>query len=310
MDNHPVETSELLAFTQTVNGRSVTRAAAELGVPRATISRRLARLEQRLGTRLLRRTTRSLALTDAGEAFYKHARIVLDAVAEAESSLRHGDDAIRGNLRVSVPPINDPSFFAMICAFAKKHPALKVHVHASNELVDLQRGGYDVVIRASQELESGLVARTLSRASLAAVASARYLEEHGTPKSVRDLRTHLCLMGFGKGETPQTHWPLAKGGKVHVEGTFFSSDIALLRDAAIRGLGIALLPTLMVHSQLEKGELVHVLPGIIGAESRVVIAYPEREFIPPAVRAFVDAVVPWAERELTGEACAGQPRRR
>ncbi|MBS2031200.1 MAG: LysR family transcriptional regulator [Deltaproteobacteria bacterium] len=310
MDNNPVETSELLAFTQTVNGKSVTRAAAELGVPRATISRRLARLEKRLGTRLLRRTTRSLALTDAGEAFYKHARIVLDAVEEAESSLRHGDDAIRGNLRVSVPPISDPSFFAMICAFAKKHPALKVHVHASSELVDLQRGGYDVVIRASQELEPGLVARTLARASLVAVAAAKYLDEHGTPKTVRDLRNHQCLMGFGKGETPQSHWPTTSGSKVHVEGTFFSSDIALLRDAAIRGLGIALLPTMTVHSQLERGELLQVLPGVIGAESRVVIAYPEREFVPPAVRAFVDAVVPWAERELTGSACTGQHKKR
>ena len=96
-----IETSELLAFTRTVEAKSLSRAAAELGAPRATIGRRLARLEERLGVRLLRRTTRALALTDAGDAFYRHARIVLDAVAQAEASVRKSDKVIRGTLRVS-----------------------------------------------------------------------------------------------------------------------------------------------------------------------------------------------------------------
>src|SRR5919204_694425 len=100
----PLENVELLAFTKAVESRSLSRAAAELGVPRATLSRRLARLESRLGARLLRRTTRSLTVTDAGEVLYRHARIVLDAVGEAEASIRRKDDAVRGNLRVSLPP--------------------------------------------------------------------------------------------------------------------------------------------------------------------------------------------------------------
>src|SRR5262249_47658780 len=109
-----VETAELLAFARTVDSKSVSRAATELGVPRATVSRRLARLEERLGTRLLRRTTRSLVLTDAGEALYRHARIVLDAVHDAEASVRRTDQAVRGDLRVSVPPIMSPSFYELI----------------------------------------------------------------------------------------------------------------------------------------------------------------------------------------------------
>ena len=110
----PVETAELLAFSRTVDARSLSRAAAELGVPRATISRRLARLEARLGARLLRRTTRSLVLTDAGEALYRHARIVLDAVSQAEASVRRTDEAVRGELRVSVPPMMQPAFLALL----------------------------------------------------------------------------------------------------------------------------------------------------------------------------------------------------
>src|SRR5215470_13049907 len=99
-----LENAELLAFTKAVEARSLSRAAAELGVPRATLSRRLARLEEQLGARLLRRTTRSLTVTDAGEVLYRHARIVLDAVNHAEESVRRSDNAIRGDLRVSVPP--------------------------------------------------------------------------------------------------------------------------------------------------------------------------------------------------------------
>src|SRR5262245_62150039 len=109
----PVETSELLAFAKTVEAKSLSRAARELGVPRATISRRLAGLEERLGARMLRRTTRSLVLTDAGQTLYRHARIVLDAVVQAEASIRRTDNAIRGDLRVSVPPISDPTFHQM-----------------------------------------------------------------------------------------------------------------------------------------------------------------------------------------------------
>src|SRR5262245_35458172 len=105
--HEPIETAELVAFTRIVEAQSLTRAASHLRLPRATVGRRLARLEERVGTRLVRRTTRRLALTDAGEAFYRHARIVLDAVENAEASLRQGGDTLRGELRVSVPPINE-----------------------------------------------------------------------------------------------------------------------------------------------------------------------------------------------------------
>jgi DNA-binding transcriptional LysR family regulator len=296
--NEPVETSELLAFSKTVDAKSLSRAAAELGVPRATVSRRLARLEERLGARLLRRTTRSLVLTDAGEALYRHARIVLDAVSHAEASVRRTDDAVRGDLRVSVPPLLSPSFYAMLCEFARQHPEVRLHVHFSSRHVDLRRDGYDVAIRASTALEPGLVARTLARAPLVAAASPAYLAAAGVPRTRRDLRDHRCLMGFARGELPETQWPLPGGGKLHVDGMFFSNEPTLLCDAALRGLGIAVLPLLIARPFLESGALVQVLPGVIQAESRVAVVYPEREFVPPQVRAFVDAVAAWAPGEL------------
>ena len=296
--SEPVETSELVAFTRTVDAKSLSRAAAELRVPRATVSRRLARLEERLGARLLRRTTRSLVLTDAGELFYRQACIALEAVRLAEQSVRMTDDLVRGDLRVSVPPMMSPSFHAMLCEFAARYPELRVHVHTSSELVDILNGGYDVALRASSQIQPGLVARTLFRDPLIAVAAPAYLAERGTPNTPQDLRNHRCLLGFARGELPETHWPLVLGGKLHVEGAFFANDIGLLRDAAVSAHGIALLPRGLVWSQLENGALVQVLAGVVGAEMQIALVYPERAFLPPQVRAFIDAVAAWAPREL------------
>lgn len=291
---HPVETAELVAFSKTVQAKSLTRAAAELSVPRATLSRRLARLEQRLGVRLLRRTTRSLVLTDAGTAFYRHAQIVLAAVEQAEQSVRRSDDAVlRGDLRVSLPPGNDPAIFALLCQFAETHPQVRLHLHFSSQHVDLRRDGYDVALRAGTTLEPGLYARTLARMSLIAVAAPAYLAAHGTPRSVRELKQHRCLLSFVRGELPQSHWPLADGGQVHVEGTLASNDIMFIRAAALRGLGIALLPAMMLQAELASGALVQVLAGKVEVLSQLAVVYPEREFVPPQVKALVNALVKW-----------------
>lgn len=294
----PVETAELQAFVKTVDAKSLSRAAKELGAPRATLSRRLARLEQRLGARLLKRTTRMLMLTDAGESLYRHARIVLDAVSTAEASVRRESGTISGDLRVSVPPIMNRSFFDMVSDFATRHPAVRLQVHFGSAYVDLKRDGYDVAMRAaSTELPPGLIARTLVRMPLQAVASPEYLASHGIPESPRDLRNHSCLVGFARGELPETHWPLLGGGSIRVASTFSSNEIGMLLHGALRGRGIALLPTVMTEPYVASGALVQVLPRHIGRESRVSVVYEERELQPPQVRAFVDEVVAWAENE-------------
>jgi DNA-binding transcriptional LysR family regulator len=290
--SEPVETAELLAFSRVVDAKSLSRAATELGVPRATIGRRLARLEQRLGTRLLRRTTRSLALTDAGELFYRQARIVLDAVAQAQASVRNTGEVMRGSLRVSIPPVSNDALSAMITSFAKEHPEVRLQVDSSTRIVDLLREGYDVALRASTSIAPGLIARTILRDKVIAVASREYLSKYGTPRSLKDLRQHRCLTGFARGELPQGTWRIGRS-EVHVESAFSSNDIRLLRDAAVRGIGIALLPTFLVSHLLETGALVQVLPGVVGAENQLAVVYPEREFLPRQVRAFIDVLARW-----------------
>ena len=293
-----LETAELLAFATIVEAKSLSGAAVKLGVPRATIGRRLARLEERLGVRLLRRTTRSLALTDAGEAFHRHARIVLDALSQAEVSVRKVDGALRGNLRVSLPPMGvGANLLRVISDFAQAHPEVRLQAHFATQHVDLLRDGYDVALRASTALEPGLVARTLARIRMIGVASPAYLAANGTPRTRADLRRHRCLMGFARGEVPETHWPLASGGKLQLEGYLFTNNVNLLREAVVRGLGIAFLPTLAVERELEQRALVQVMPGVLETSATLALVYPEREFLPPQIRAFVDTIAAWAASE-------------
>ncbi|WP_273786521.1 LysR family transcriptional regulator [Brucella intermedia] len=294
----PVETSELVAFTKTVETKSLSRAAAELRVPRATVSRRLARLEERLGMRLLRRTTRNLALTDAGELFYRRACIALEAIRQAEQSIRMMNDVVSGDLHASVPPMMSASFNAAVCDFAAQFPELRVHIHTSNARVDLLNGIHDVALRASSQIEPGLIARTLLRVPMISVASPEYLRVHGTPQSHNDLKNHRCLLGFAKGELAETYWPLTSGGKFKVEGAFYANDIHLLCDAAVRGLGIALLPHTLVAGHLKRSALVQVLDGAIGSEMQIALVYPERTYMQPQVKAFINTISVWAKGEV------------
>ncbi len=294
----PLESAELLAFTQAVEAGSLSRAAAALRVPRATLSRRLARLERRLGARLLRRTTRSLTLTDAGEALYRHARIALEAVQAAEASVRQDETTVRGALRVALPPLVSPRLLDLVTAFVEAYPQVQLQAHLSTRHVDLNRDGYDVALRASGRFEPGVVARTLARFEFIAVASPAYLAVQGAPASLPELRRHRCLMGFARGELPETHWT-AGGRRIQLEGTFFSNSPAMLVRAAERDLGIAFVPSLAAREQLERGELVVVMPGLLRTEGRIALVYPERELLAPPVRAFVEWMVARAPAALS-----------
>ncbi|TAK27519.1 MAG: LysR family transcriptional regulator [Myxococcaceae bacterium] len=300
MDELP-ETAEFLTFVRTVEARSISRAARELGVPRPTVGRRLARLEEKLGVRLLRRTTRTMVLTDAGEALYQRARGVIAAVREAEQSVRRSDDAVRGTLRVSAPPMNLVHFGAMISDFIGRYPDVRLELDLTTRHVDLAAGSYDVAIRAAAQLPPGLIARNLMRSRLVAVASPEYLARMGTPRRVTEIAKHACLVGFAQGEHPSTHWPLVRGGQVRVEALMASNDLGVLHTAALGGRGVALLPLPLVYDDVAAGKLAAVLPERLGGETQLAVVYPEREFVAPAVRAFVDAVVTWAKAapELT-----------
>ena len=130
-----------------------------------------------------------------------------------------------------------------------------------------------------------MIVRTLARTKLVAVASPGYVKDRGTPSTVRELARHACLMGFTRNGIPESYWPLRNGGQVHVEGSLFCNDGWLLREAALRGSGIALLPSVIVEQAVSNNELVFVLPNVLGADQQLGIVYLEKEFVPATVRA-------------------------
>lgn len=305
----PLETAELLAFTRTVDAKSLSRAAVELRVPRATLGRRLARLEERLGVRLLRRTTRSLVLTPPGEVFYRHASSVLESISRAEESVRSSEPVMRGDLRVSVPPLVSESFSQLVVEFALRYPEVRVHVDFSTRHVDLVREGYDVALRATSKLGPGLIARTVARHKMLAVASPEYLARNGTPKTLKDLARHRCLSGFARGELAESTWK-AKRGAVRIDPALSSNQLSLLRDAVLGGAGIAVLPEPLVATALRQGDLVRVLPRFLESENSVSVVYVERDLLPAHVRAFVDVLVTWAQAAMGRDDLVQPPPRR
>lgn len=284
-----LETEELLVFARIVATRSLSRAATELRMPRATVSRRLVVLETKLGVRLLRRTTRSMALTDAGRALLPHAQAVVDAAVQAEASVRPSEDQLGGDVRISVGPgIGDLA--GVLADFIVAHPRVRLLAHVSNRGVDLRREDVDLAIRASAKLTPGLVARRLAAVSLVAVAAPGYLALHGTPRSRRELRTHVCLLGLDEGLKPRSQWPAMAQRYIGTSAPH-SNDPFLLTRFCLRGLGIAFLPHRLVADHIARGELVPVLPQLLRVDGAISLVYAERKLMPAQVRALIDWII-------------------
>jgi DNA-binding transcriptional LysR family regulator len=194
---------------------------------------------------------------------------------------------------VSAPTAMDDSFIGFLAAFAAENPDVRLTVDFSTRIVDLAREGYDVALRAvSGTLQPGLVARRIAQQEMIAVASPAYLSKHGTPRSLRDLRKHRCLTGFVGGELPRATWP-ARRGVVQVESVLSSNDARLMREAAVRGVGIAQVPRSYVEGLVDRGALVQVLRGQLEAELSIAVVFPDRELVPPHVRLFIERLVAW-----------------
>ena len=282
------------AFVAIVDGGSISEAARELGVPRATLSRQLARLEERLGVRLLHRGTRSLVPTRAGEALYPRARSLLEGARAAVTAVQRLDDVPRGLLRVAIAPLDSQVLGTLISAFIRGNPDVQVELRASTEHLDLAAEQIDVAIRGGVVRDPSLIARRLFRSDMLAVAAPQYLQEHGRPGTLADLSRHVCLRGFVEGIRPAKAWPLVNGGKVPVDGPFVTNDLMALRGAAAHGLGIALLPRQVVAAELKSGHLVAVLEGVVGLEVSLSVVWLERKLVEPKVKAFVDLAAEWA----------------
>lgn len=285
-----------------VQAGSFRGAARALGMPKSTVSRKVAELEARLGARLLLRTTRSLAPTDAGAAFVEEAEGAIARLEAAEAAVAELQRAPRGRLRVTTTvPLGQAFLAPLVAEFLDAYPGVEVMLHLTDRSVDLVAERFDVALRAGALPDSNLVARLVGGGAHRVVASAAYLARHGTPERPAELTAHHCLRFTKMGNAVRTTWPFGKGKRameVAVAGRFVSDDFAALRLAAERGLGIARLPGLVVHEAIRAGRLVSLLDAHAPPPTPLHMVHVGGRHLPPRTRAFLDFVEPRLARAL------------
>jgi DNA-binding transcriptional LysR family regulator len=278
------------AFARVVEAGSFSAAAHRLRISKSATSAHVQRLEERLGVRLLHRTTRRISLTEAGAAYYRHcARIVAEAES-AEQAARALQREPRGMLSISAPATFGPMHVApAIPEFLARFPDLAIDISLSTRHVDLVQEGLDLAIRIGTLKDSPLVVRRLAPSRFVLCAAPAYLKMRGVPRVPDDLLRHAC---FGVSLMPWgDEWPLvsAKGERrIATGGVLRSNSADILRAAALSGLGIALLPSWAVGDDLRSGALTRILPGCEPPPSAVYAVYPSNRLMSAKVRAFVD----------------------
>lgn len=280
---------DMRIFATTVDAGSFTTAAETLGLSKQFISRRVMALEERLGVRLLNRTTRRLHITPAGQEYYTRALRILDDVGEAELAVSSQGAAPKGTLRVTAPmSFGTMHLGAVLPDFLLRYPAVGVELDLNDRPVDLIREGYDMAIRIGKLQDSTLVARALAPAQVVTCCSPAYLLGRGAPATPAELGAHDCLLyGHGRG----VEWPFQRDGRpwpVAVDGRLLTNNGEIVRDAAIAGLGIARLPTFIVGAALADGRLVTVLDAYAPPPVAVHAVYPQHRQRSLAIRAFID----------------------
>jgi DNA-binding transcriptional LysR family regulator len=280
-------------LVRVVERQSFSAAAADLGIPRSSATLAIKQFEERLGVRLLQRTTRHVTPTLEGEIYYRRCKAILAEVEDAEGALTGGE--VRGLLRIEVHgPMARTFILPELPIFLKRHPALTLYIGEGDRFVDMVREGFDCVIRAGEVADSDMIVRRLGLAREATFASPAYLERHGLPRSVDDLRGHE-MIGFASSRTGQV-LPL----EFTVEGevrtmvlpfriTVTNSDT--YANLARLGFGLIQVPRYRYAEDLAAGTLVEVLREHPPSPTPISVLYPKSRQLSPRVRAFIDWLV-------------------
>jgi DNA-binding transcriptional LysR family regulator len=285
-----MDLNDIVVFTKVVETRSFTGAAEQLGLPKSTVSRKLAQLEERLGVRLVQRTTRKLALTDIGQAYYERcARIVAD-VQQAEQLVTDMQATPRGRLRVTAPiDLSSRYLGAIIAEFLAQHADINIELEGTDRIVDLIEEGFDVAVRFGPLPESTLIARRLCSITTVLCASPAYLARRGVPATVEELDAHDRVLFT---PSPRTQvWTFVNGEQSAEFGRparFASNNIYTVREAAVAGAGIATLTDFMIAADCDSSKLTRVLPAWSGIPIDVHAVYPARQNLPPRLSLFLD----------------------
>ncbi|MFY0615772.1 MAG: LysR family transcriptional regulator [Hyphomicrobiaceae bacterium] len=279
----------MVVFANIVAHGGVTAAARALKLPKSNVSRRLAQLEDKLGVRLLERTTRKTHLTEIGEIYYQHCRRIVEEIEHADLSIAQLLEVPRGTLRVSTSVTVGQHLIApLLPGFIKTYPEVRMSLQLSNRRVDLVEEGYDLAIRVGQLEDSSLISRSLGGSELGVYGAAKYLEAHGVPKSPTALAKLDCL-AMSHAETGHV-WNLSgPSGLKHVEikPRAIVNDFAVLEQMVHEGIGVALLPNYLAQSP----KLIRVLPKWSVPFIELHAIYPSHRGATPKMRAFLDWLI-------------------
>jgi len=304
--------NEVAVFTRVVDAGSFTKAAEQLGVPKSTVSRRVSRLEQALGVRLLQRTTRRLSLTDAGAAYYDRVSEAFVHLEEASAVVSDLQGAPRGLLRVTAPPDLGNLLGETLVEFRRSYPDIRVELSLTGRLVDLVGEGFDVAMRGGKLQDSSLVAKKLGEMSEIVVAAPRYLEGRRPPETPEDLPQHAVVVF--RGRDGHVEWTLqrADGARatVPLRGELGGDEYGFVRAATIAGAGVALLPYFHASRALEDGRLVRLLPGWEQRGASLHLVFPSGRHLPRKVQAFKDFVAERVMPRTVGEPVLPREMRR
>lgn len=288
-----IDLGAIAVFVRVAETASFRGAADGLGIPRSTVSRRVADLERQLGTRLLKRTTRKVSLTDAGAAYLRSCQPALGALDEAARTISSTSVEARGRLRVTAAVTFGERFFGpIIDEYMRANPHVELDVLLTDRYVDIVQEGVDLAFRGGAVGDESLVARELGRGQARCYASPAYLERRKKPRRPADLEGHDCIL----------YGPLAPGGRwsfrvndrtVHtsVRGRLVVNSLPLSLDAAVRGGGIVRLPAPFAEEQVKSGALVELLGPYAQPARPFFVVYPGGVHTPPRVRAFIEVAM-------------------
>jgi len=280
-------------FVRVVNSGSFSEAARSLNLTPSAVSKQVSRLEDRLGARLINRTTRRLGLTEEGQAFFERAQRILADVSEAEQAVTQLHGAPRGTLKLNAPVVFGRMHIApLIPGFLQSHAGVRVDFTVNDRYVDIVEEGLDLVIRIGELKDSSLIARRLATNRRVVVAHPSYLEKHGTPERPRDLASHNCLVYLYRQQRSLWQFDGPDGPEaIEVKGDVEANNAEVILELTRAGQGIALLPTWLVGECLRRGHLTQVLKRHAAADSQIYAVYPPGRHLSPKVRSFVDHMV-------------------
>ncbi len=284
----------MIVFARVVEANGFSAAARRLGLSKSAVSKQVAALEDRLGARLLNRTTRRISPTEIGQALFERCQRIAAEVEEAELAVTRLSAAPRGRLRVNSSMSFGHIFLApLLPAFQALYPEVTVELTLNDRLVDVVEEGYDLAVRIARLGDSSLIARKLADARRIIAAAPAYLAQHGRPAAPADLAAHNCLT-YSYVARPGV-WRVGDAdGAVHevaVTGSLHTNNGDALRAAALGGLGIVDLPTFLVGDDIAAGRLVHLFPHYVDRFGGIYAVYPHNRHLSAKVRALVDFLV-------------------